>query len=63
MIDEDREIFDIIDRLAARYPDVPSSSVAEAVAAERNSFAQATVRDFVAVLIERHVRARLEKAV
>lgn len=61
VLNEDEEAAEIVQRLSARYPSIPTDLVERAVADARADFATAKVRDFVPVLIEREARARLQQ--
>lgn len=50
--DEGRAIDEVVERLAARFPDIPSTTVREVVEAQLAQFTGSTVRDFVPVLVE-----------
>jgi hypothetical protein len=60
--DEDAAFAEIVDRLAERYPHLPTDRIDAAVQEARHHFEQARVRDFVPVLVEREARAWLERA-
>lgn len=60
IIDEGKAIGEIVDRLQERFPDATSQAVRDAVEYARTSFSDATVRDFVPVLIEKEAKARLK---
>jgi hypothetical protein len=49
----------VVDKLAARYPDQSRESLEAEVEKARLSFSGATVQGFLGVLIERRVRASL----
>lgn len=57
---EERAIAEISDRLQERFPDATAESVAAAIANARATFADAKVRDFVPVLIEKEAKAHLK---
>ncbi|WP_432432617.1 three-helix bundle dimerization domain-containing protein [Cryobacterium breve] len=59
MEDELIAIGKVVDRLAERFPDLPRTSIEHAVRAEHGAFEGRPVRDFVPVLVERGVKARL----
>ncbi|WP_421740510.1 three-helix bundle dimerization domain-containing protein [Cellulomonas sp.] len=50
--DEGRAIDEVVERLAARFPDIPSTTVREVVEAQLAQFTGSSVRDFVPVLVE-----------
>ena len=49
---EAHAIDEVVDRLATRFPDIPSATVREVVEAQLAQFTGSTVRDFVPVLVE-----------
>ncbi|MBN0039331.1 hypothetical protein JN535_03975 [Cellulosimicrobium cellulans] len=53
--DEDREIDVVVERISARFPDVPADDVRDQVLAELGRYQTAHVRDFVPVLVENAV--------
>lgn len=57
---EERAIAEIVDRLQERFPDAAPEAVAAAIANARATFANAKVRDFVPVLIEKEAKAHLK---
>lgn len=59
-IDEDEAAREIVERLSARFPHTPVSTIVDTVSESRHHFERAKVRDFVPVLVEREARARLE---
>ncbi|MDM7853897.1 three-helix bundle dimerization domain-containing protein [Cellulomonas alba] len=59
--DESREIDAVVARLSDRFPDADSGQIRAAVAAELAGFDDATVRDFVPVLVESAVSDRLRE--
>ena len=59
-LDEEHEVAEITQRLAARFPPLTADAVATAVDEARHRFDDARVRDFVPVHIEREARARLD---
>lgn len=59
-IDEDRAAAEIAERLAERFPEATPDAIATAIAESRASLADAKVRDFVPVLIEKEAKARLK---
>ncbi|WP_456843742.1 three-helix bundle dimerization domain-containing protein [Cellulomonas sp. P5_C6] len=50
--DEGRAIDEVVDRIAAKYPNLPRSIIREQVDAQLAAFAGSTVRDFVPILVE-----------
>ncbi|WP_431238389.1 three-helix bundle dimerization domain-containing protein [Mycolicibacterium aichiense] len=52
----------VIDRLAATYPDVPRDDVAQTVANAHNRFRTSTIREFVPLLVERRARKELSRS-
>jgi hypothetical protein len=58
---EEQAVADVIDRLVARFPDLPKERISDAVAAASARLAGAKVRDFVPVLVEREARGQLEQ--
>lgn len=58
---EERAIDDVVARLAARYPALDPAQIATAVRRAHEGFASCTVRDFVPLLVERHVREELDE--
>lgn len=57
--DEDRLIGQVVDRLCARFPHVPSGTVYEIVGSVRHRFDEAPIRDFVPLFVERHTKETL----
>jgi hypothetical protein len=60
--DSDTDLDQVVDKLAARYPDRSRESLRTEVDKARESFSGATVQGFLGVLIERRVRANLGDA-
>ena len=60
VLDEGKAIGEIVERLQAKFPDASPETITSAVEQARESFAQAKVRDFVPVLIEKEAKARLK---
>ncbi|TLH64529.1 three-helix bundle dimerization domain-containing protein [Mycolicibacterium aubagnense] len=58
---EARAIGEVVTRLAARYPSLDPARIATAVRQTHEGFASCRVRDFVPLLVERHVRAELDE--
>ena len=57
--EEDRLIGAAIDRLRMGHPDVPEQAVHEIVASVRQRFADARIRDFVPLFVERRTKEEL----
>lgn len=57
---EERAIGEVVARLTARYPSVDPTWIATAVRRAHEGFASSAVRDFVPLLVERHVREELD---
>ncbi|MDV7246751.1 MULTISPECIES: three-helix bundle dimerization domain-containing protein [Rhodococcus] len=53
----------VIDRLDARYPDVPRESIEQVVLSVHGHFANGKVRDFVPLLVERAAREKIQNLV
>ena len=53
-------IAEIVERLAQRFPDVPVPTITEVVTEAYNDMADARVRDFVEVLVEKQAKKRLK---
>ena len=60
--DPEPDLAQVVDKLAARYPNRSRDSLAAEVEKVRQSFSGATVQGFLTVLIERQVRANLGDA-
>ncbi|KIU16091.1 three-helix bundle dimerization domain-containing protein [Mycolicibacterium llatzerense] len=58
---EERAIGQVVARLAARYPALDPDWIAAAVRQAHEGFASSAVRDFVPLLVERHVREQLDE--
>jgi hypothetical protein len=58
--DPDGEVLKVVDRLIAAHPDLPRADVEVAVQAEAAVYVHARVRTYLAILIERGARARLD---
>lgn len=54
-------INEIADRLTARFPDIPISTVRDVVTQSYNELADARVRDFVEVLVEKQAKKQLKQ--
>jgi len=57
--EEDRLIGAAIDRLVMDHPDVPEHAVHDIVASVRRQFADARIRDFVPLFVERRTKEEL----
>ncbi len=55
ILDEPRAIDEVVERMAARFPQVPAERVRGRVDAALAAFDGSSVRDFVPVLIEHRV--------
>jgi hypothetical protein len=60
--DGETDLDQVVEKLAARYPDRSRDSLRVEVEKARQSFSGATVQGFLGVLIERRVRANLGDA-
>lgn len=58
---EDRAITEVVARLTARFPALDPERIATSVRRAYESFASSAVRDFVPLLVERHVREELDE--
>lgn len=58
---EERAIGQVVARLTARYPALDPEWIAAAVRQAHEGFASSAVRDFVPLLVERHVREQLDE--
>ncbi len=58
--DEQSRLADVVDRLETRFPAVPRRQVEAVVTEVHGELADATVRDFVPVLVEKLARDRLQ---
>lgn len=59
-IDEGEQIANVEDRLMKRFTDVPAEKVSATVAEAHSHFITSTVRDYVALLVERRAHAELQ---
>lgn len=57
--DELKAIDNVVDRLAERFPHIPRPSIEQTVREEHQALADGPIRDYVPVLVEHAVRARL----
>jgi hypothetical protein len=53
--EEMRHVAALVDRLVARFPQVPADAIAAAVSSAHGQLVDAPIRDFVPVLVEREV--------
>ncbi|SFR92304.1 Protein of unknown function [Microbacterium sp. cf046] len=56
----EKTIDEIVERLATRFPDYPTSTVRDVVTQTYAEFEDARVRDFVEVLVEKQAKKRLK---
>ena len=56
----EKAIAEIVERLGIRFPDVPTSTIREAVTEAYDELKDARVRDFVEVLVEKQAKKRLK---
>jgi hypothetical protein len=56
---EDKALMQVLDRMAAAFPTVRRDHVVSVVAQAHRAFTGRPVRDYVPLLVERQVRARL----
>ena len=56
----EQTINDIVERLSARFPSHPTSTIREVVTEEYDGLSDAHVRDFVEVLVEKQAKKRLK---
>lgn len=61
-VDEDGAMGQVVERLAVGFPGVDSETVSAIVREAYAAFNEATVRDFIPVLVERQARALLRSA-
>ena len=54
-------INEIVDRLAVRFPDIPTTTVRDVVTQSYTELADARVRDFVEVLVEKQAKKQLKQ--
>lgn len=59
-IDEGEQIASVENRLMKRFTEVPAEQVTATVAAAHKHFITSTVRDYVALLVERRARNELQ---
>jgi hypothetical protein len=60
-VPEEDAIAEVIRRLQERFPQLPSSQIAEAVHEAQHHYDNARVRDFVPVFVEREARSALQQ--
>jgi len=58
--EEESTIEEIVERLRARFPDIPEGTVRSVVGDSFDELHDAHVRDFVAVLVEKQAKKRLK---
>jgi hypothetical protein len=59
--EEERAISEIVERLGKRFPQVPPADIADTVSASRPEFADAPIRDFVPLFVERSAKHKLSR--
>jgi hypothetical protein len=59
-IDEGEQIANVEERLLKRFTEVPADQVSATVAEAHERFISSTVRDYVALLVERRAHAELQ---
>lgn len=59
----EKAIAEIVERLGARFPDVPTTTIHEVVTEAYEELKDARVRDFVEVLVEKQAKKRLKALV
>lgn len=59
-IDEGEQIANVEERLVKRFTEVPADTVSATVAEAHQRFISSTVRDYVALLVERRAQAELQ---
>jgi hypothetical protein len=62
-VQENQAISQLGDRMASRFPEVDRGIIDDVVREEHASFAGDPVRDYIPVLVERKVKARLRAGV
>ncbi len=62
-IQESQAIAQVVDRMSSQFPDVDPGHITDLVHEEHDSFAGHPIRDYVPVLVERQVKARLRAGV
>jgi len=58
--DEDAAMDQVAERLAERFPTVPAETIVAIVHEVHAALADARVRDFIPVLVEREAKSRLQ---
>ena len=58
--DAEETIAAIVERLGTRFPELPTSTIREVVTQAYDELADAHVRDFVEVLVEKQAKKRLK---
>ncbi len=58
---ESESIDDVAKRLKKKFPDVPGKHIEEIVEKEHQSFKNAKLRDYIAVLVEHSAKSKLNK--
>ncbi len=56
----EKTITEIVARLSAKFPDQPESTVREIVTEAYNELADAKVKDFIEVLVEKQAKKQLK---
>ena len=59
-INEGEQIANVEERLVKRFTDIPADQVSATVAEAHKHFIASTVRDYVALLVERRAQAELQ---
>jgi hypothetical protein len=59
--EEERAITEIVERLGKKFPQIATAAIAETVAASRPEFADAPIRDFVPLFVERSAKHKLTR--
>ena len=57
----EKTIAEIVERLSARFPGYPTATIRDVVTHSYGEFADARVRDFVEVLVEKQAKKRLKQ--
>ncbi|MFC6355047.1 three-helix bundle dimerization domain-containing protein [Luethyella okanaganae] len=60
-IEEEKAVGQVIDRLAARYPQLPYAHIGDVVRSELRVFDGRPIRTYVPVLVEHEARALLRR--
>jgi translation initiation factor 2 alpha subunit (eIF-2alpha) len=61
-IDDDEIIRQVVERLAEKYPELPSVELERVARTEFDALRDRPVRDYLSILTERAARKRLKKA-